>query len=164
MTRCLEKQELRDDAVVLYVRIGTSALNGLSRLLSSKEQARKVLARGGLSRGGVVLAGGDALAPGDVLELTFSAAEQTATSAGPVRVIYQDRLMMAVDKPAGILVHGDGSGADTLTARVQGLLVGTSSGANVWAAKQAAGKYGADKTIATVLPDRAERYFSTALI
>lgn len=49
-------------------------------------------------------------------------------------------------------------------AKVQGLLVGTSSGANVWAAKQMAEKYGKDKVIATVLADRAERYFSTALI
>ncbi len=49
-------------------------------------------------------------------------------------------------------------------ARVQGLLVGTSSGANVWAAKKMAEKYGTDKVIATVLPDRAERYFSTSLI
>ena len=49
-------------------------------------------------------------------------------------------------------------------ARVQGLLVGTSSGANVWAAKQMAEKYGKDSVIATVLADRAERYFSTALI
>ncbi len=49
-------------------------------------------------------------------------------------------------------------------AGVQGLLVGTSSGANVWAAKKMAEKYGTDKIIATVLPDRAERYFSTALI
>ncbi|MBR6224057.1 MAG: cysteine synthase A [Lachnospiraceae bacterium] len=49
-------------------------------------------------------------------------------------------------------------------ARVQGLLVGTSSGANVWAAKKMAEKYGKDKVIATVLADRAERYFSTALI
>lgn len=49
-------------------------------------------------------------------------------------------------------------------ARVQGLLVGTSSGANVWAAEQMAEKYGRDKVIATVLADRAERYFSTALI
>ena len=49
-------------------------------------------------------------------------------------------------------------------ARVQGLLVGTSSGANVWAAKKIAEKYGKDRNIATVLPDRAERYFSTALI
>ena len=49
-------------------------------------------------------------------------------------------------------------------ARVQGLLVGTSSGANVWAAKQMAEKYGKGKVIVTVLPDRAERYFSTSLI
>ncbi len=49
-------------------------------------------------------------------------------------------------------------------ARVQGFLVGTSSGANVWAAKEMAKKYGADKTIVTILADRAERYFSTALI
>ena len=49
-------------------------------------------------------------------------------------------------------------------ARVQGILVGTSSGAIVWASIQAAQKYGADKIIATVLPDRVERYFSTSLI
>ena len=49
-------------------------------------------------------------------------------------------------------------------AKVQGLLVGTSAGANVWTAMRMAEKYGSDKVIATVLPDRAERYFSTALI
>jgi len=43
-----------------------------------------------------------------------------------------------------------------------GLLVGISSGANVWAARQLFGKI--DGNIATVLPDRAERYFSTALL
>ncbi|MDE5779752.1 MAG: cysteine synthase A [Lachnospiraceae bacterium] len=49
-------------------------------------------------------------------------------------------------------------------AAVQGLLVGTSSGANVWAAKQMAKKYGSDKVVATILADRAERYFSTSLL
>lgn len=49
-------------------------------------------------------------------------------------------------------------------ASIQGLLVGTSSGANVWAAKKMAEKYGKDKVIVTILADRAERYFSTALI
>lgn len=49
-------------------------------------------------------------------------------------------------------------------ARVQGLLCGTSSGANVWAAKQIAEKYGKDVRIATVLADRIERYFSTGLL
>jgi len=43
-----------------------------------------------------------------------------------------------------------------------GLLVGISSGANVWAARQLAAKI--PGSIATVLPDRAERYFSTALL
>ncbi len=47
-------------------------------------------------------------------------------------------------------------------SRVYGLLVGTSSGANVWAARQLAKHHPGN--IATVLPDRAERYFSTALL
>ena len=58
----------------------------------------------------------------------------------------------------------DAVGTARELARVQGLLVGTSSGANVWAAVKMAEKYGRDKVIATVLADRAERYFSTALI
>ncbi len=45
--------------------------------------------------------------------------------------------------------------------RDQGLLVGTSSGTNVWGARRMAKKIRGN--IATVLPDRAERYFSTAL-
>lgn len=49
-------------------------------------------------------------------------------------------------------------------ARVQGILVGTSSGANVWASIRMTEKYGEDKKIVTVLPDRVERYFSTSLI
>jgi len=47
-------------------------------------------------------------------------------------------------------------------SRDHGLLVGISSGANVWAARQLARRVGGN--IATVLPDRAERYFSTALL
>ena len=58
----------------------------------------------------------------------------------------------------------DAIGTARELAKVQGLLVGTSAGANVWAAKKMAEKYGKDKIVATVLPDRAERYFSTALI
>ena len=46
--------------------------------------------------------------------------------------------------------------------RDYGLLVGISSGANVWAARQLAETI--DGNITTVLPDRAERYFSTALL
>lgn len=46
--------------------------------------------------------------------------------------------------------------------RDYGLLVGISSGANVWAARQLSKKINGN--ITTVLPDRAERYFSTALL
>jgi cysteine synthase A len=46
--------------------------------------------------------------------------------------------------------------------RDYGMLVGISSGANIWAARQLAKK--SSGNIATVLPDRAERYFSTALL
>ena len=47
-------------------------------------------------------------------------------------------------------------------AKEEGLLVGTSSGANIWAAVEASlHRPGA---VVTVLPDRAERYFSTSLI
>jgi cysteine synthase A len=46
--------------------------------------------------------------------------------------------------------------------RDYGLMVGISSGANVWACRQLLGKITGN--VATVLPDRAERYFSTALL
>ena len=46
-------------------------------------------------------------------------------------------------------------------AREEGLLVGTSSGANVFAALHMDNGY---NRIVTILPDRAERYFSTALL
>jgi len=46
--------------------------------------------------------------------------------------------------------------------RDYGLLVGISSGANVWAARELAKRL--QGNIATVLPDRAERYFSTSLL
>jgi len=47
-------------------------------------------------------------------------------------------------------------------SRDYGLLVGISSGANVWAARQLSRT--TPGPIATVLPDRAERYFSTSLM
>ena len=47
-------------------------------------------------------------------------------------------------------------------ARELGLLVGISSGANVWAARRLAESIRGN--VATILPDRAERYFSTALL
>ena len=48
-------------------------------------------------------------------------------------------------------------------ARKEGLLAGISAGTNVFAALQMAKKLGPGKTVVTVLPDTAERYFSTPL-
>jgi len=48
-------------------------------------------------------------------------------------------------------------------AREEGLMVGISSGTNVAAALKLAEKLGEGKTVVTVLPDTAERYFSTPL-
>jgi len=48
-------------------------------------------------------------------------------------------------------------------ARKEGLMCGISSGTNVAAAIALAKKLGKGKTVVTVLPDTAERYFSTPL-
>ena len=50
-----------------------------------------------------------------------------------------------------------------LLAREEGLMCGISSGTNVAAALKLAKKLGKGKTVVTVLPDTAERYFSTVL-
>ena len=48
-------------------------------------------------------------------------------------------------------------------ARKEGLMAGISSGTNVFAALKLAKRLGPGKTVVTILPDTAERYFSTPL-
>ena len=48
-------------------------------------------------------------------------------------------------------------------ASKEGIMCGISSGTNVCAAIKLAKKLGKGKTVVTVLPDTAERYFSTPL-
>ena len=48
-------------------------------------------------------------------------------------------------------------------ARLEGIMCGISGGTNVAAAIKLAKKLGKGKTVVTVLPDTAERYFSTPL-
>lgn len=64
-----------------------------------------------------------------------------------------------------IYVISDAEALDTAKrlAREEGLMCGISSGTNVAAAIQLAKKLGLGKTVVTVLPDTAERYFSTPL-
>lgn len=63
----------------------------------------------------------------------------------------------------GVLTVSDEEAVATTRrlSREEGLLVGTSSGANVFAALQV--DNGKNRVV-TILPDRAERYFSTALL
>ena len=48
-------------------------------------------------------------------------------------------------------------------AHLEGIMCGISSGTNVAAALKMAERLGSGKTVVTVLPDTAERYFSTPL-
>lgn len=64
-----------------------------------------------------------------------------------------------------IYIVSDEEALDTARrlAREEGLMCGISSGTNVAAAIQLAKKLGPGKTVVTILPDTAERYFSTPL-
>lgn len=64
-----------------------------------------------------------------------------------------------------VCIISDGEAIKTARdlARLEGLTCGISSGTNVAAAKRMSKKLGEGKTVATVLPDAAERYFSTPL-
>ena len=129
---------LDEEALVARVEGTLAARQFAERLLASKAEARRVIARGQLLRENVPLAPQDELAPGDLVTLEFQrdegescAGSRTVLQAAhePLDVLYRDAIMLAVDKPAGLLVHGDGTGADTLTDRVRSELAATGRGA-----------------------------------
>lgn len=66
---------------------------------------------------------------------------------------------------SNVYIVTDGEAIETAKdlARLEGIMCGISSGTNVAAAKKLAKKLGKGKTVVTVLPDTAERYFSTPL-
>ncbi len=63
-----------------------------------------------------------------------------------------DEILMVGDAEAFAMVK-------TLAAR-EGVLSGSSGGANVFAALQVAGRLGSGKRVVTMIPDSAERYLS----
>jgi cysteine synthase A len=65
-----------------------------------------------------------------------------------------------VDIIDGVILCSDFNAMTTMATLTceEGLCVGVSSGANVWASKQIASKLGEDKNVVTVLPDTGQRY------
>lgn len=60
------------------------------------------------------------MAAGDVVALQLEERRALGpVDKRPVRILWSDRFALVADKPTGLLVHGDGTGASTLTARVQ---------------------------------------------
>ncbi|MGN0070313.1 MAG: RluA family pseudouridine synthase [Atopobiaceae bacterium] len=92
----------------------------------SKTQRKEIFAAGRLQKGGDVLAAGSPLAPGDAVTLVLAEAKADRADAPEAAacaadILFEDPFLLVADKPAGILVHSDGTGAkkDTLTARVR---------------------------------------------
>ena len=117
--------------VVLRVNRPTDAQTLIRTFVPSKPMVARIFNEGQL-RGmdGHALARTDTIAAGDEVTLELRATRAAGpSSAAPVTVLYEDPILLAAEKPAGILVHGDGTVAETLTDRVQGHLAGEGSAA-----------------------------------
>ncbi|MBK1833051.1 PLP-dependent cysteine synthase family protein [Roseibacillus ishigakijimensis] len=81
-----------------------------------------------------------------------------------VSVNFQPRLLASAPIDRKVAISGQEAMATTRRLhRDFGLLVGTSSGANIAAALRVARELGPTSQVVTILCDRAERYFSTSL-
>ncbi len=74
-----------------------------------------------------------------------------------------DNLNTEIFEDVYVVTDDEAIGTAKDLARKEGLMCGISSGSNVAAALAMAKKLGKGKTVVTVLPDTAERYFSTPL-
>lgn len=71
------------------------------------------------------------------------------------RLVTLDRVILVDDRPAYAMANR--------LALEEGLFVGMSSGAAVWAALEVASELSPDNTVVVLLPDRGDRYLSTSL-
>ncbi len=74
-----------------------------------------------------------------------------------------ENLNVGIFKDVFVVTDEDAIGTARDLAKKEGLMCGISSGSNVAAALAMARKLGKGKTVVTILPDTAERYFSTPL-
>ncbi|MGI6230257.1 MAG: RluA family pseudouridine synthase [Tractidigestivibacter sp.] len=89
---------------------------GMSRHSAAAAFARHELS---LASGEPLLAAAR-LSAGDGVVIALAATSQSAPAphVAPAKIVYRDPIFLAADKPAGQLVHGDGTGASTLTDAV----------------------------------------------
>ena len=113
--------EADDVHVEVAVRPPQTAGHLLAEMGLSRPGRAAVFAGRRLSREGRPLAHGDCLASGDVVTLELEVADAPFPDCEAATVLWEDPLGLALvaEKPQGLLVHGDGSGAETLADRVQ---------------------------------------------
>ena len=111
------------DQVALLVREKCTAQQLLAAAGLTKRTQERAFSQGLLACEGAVLARYARLDAGDVAVLHLVCTRTPGVASdGSVEVVWRDRFALAADKPTGLLVHGDGTAAPTLTARVQGML------------------------------------------
>src|SRR5579864_9369204 len=133
------------DAVVIGVG-SAGTFTGLARCFKKKNPAVLAVA---VETQGSILQGGE---PGphkvEGIGVSFVPANFDRSVA--------DRIMMVSDDDAFATVRQ--------LARLEGVLAGSSSGANVFAALEVAKELGPGKRVITVVPDSAERYLSKGIL
>ena len=110
-------------SVSFYVEEELDVASFVAALNTSKPVRSRIFARGQLTQGGNVLLRTDQLEADSVVDLALIPPKDgLAISPTEVEVLYQDPFLLVAVKPAGVLVHSDGTGSaaahDTLTARV----------------------------------------------
>lgn len=139
-----EQMQGRLDAVVVGVGTG-GTFTGVARFMKEKLPQVRCVA---VETEGSVLGGGKP-GPHKVEGIGSSFIPKTFDPA------VCDEVLMVTDKDA----------FDTVSqlARLEGILGGSSAGANVFAAIQIAKKLGQGKRVVTIIPDAAERYLSKSI-
>lgn len=131
MARLLELVDAGTREVGFVVREDCAVQEALRSVGLSRPGAASALARGSVLRDGRALTAGTRLRAGEKIALALVRTREArcgrprgVTDGGVtarVDVVYEDRFVVAVDKPAGLLVHSDGRDVETLTSRVQAL-------------------------------------------